>query len=617
MDRSTRSNRNSIGGIWYGALLFLLLLVLPAAFLGTREWSALNEERDAAIARLPEEVEDSADRLIAAVKERVNLLIEAEEQRPFWHYRLSFHPPSASTDELNLIDSPLIEELPPVGVLGYFSRTKAPNGNDSMQLFCGLNKDAEQRAELSALLERFDSEIFPGKPEERQARGFRFVLLSLRSKLNATFERVPFIQTAINLSSEEDREVLNAQLKTFRGLEDKTLEVETPSLVLKSFLNESGEQRIVATRTVTIYPSTDIEDLPEWLAETEGSVKIEQGFFIDPQWLFFDLPDQIAKTSLQANIFFRRARALTNKQEDFIYTARSLSESLEVDVVETSIDDNADKLVFLSKPPQTERYFKKRRESFLVSTLLLAASLGTGLFLLLRAVREGVNQASRTRNFVAAVGHELRTPVTALRLYSEMLTDGWASDETKRAEYHERILRESQRLELLIDRVMQKSRLETSGAKPIVTQLPGLVDEIVASQIDTREDISLEMNTAPISALADPEGVRSILENLIDNARKYAHCTKNTPVEIYVGVQNGSPFFTVSDRGPGISNQDRGLIFDAFYRSGDEERRSAKGIGLGLHLASLHANAMGATISVSDRHGGGSVFSVLFEAAAS
>ena len=117
--------------------------------------------------------------------------------------------------------------------------------------------------------------------------------------------------------------------------------------------------------------------------------------------------------------------------------------------------------------------------------------------------------------------------------------------------------------------------------------------------------------------IAVKQGEVDKLENLIDNARKYAHCTKNTPVEIYVGVQNGSPFFTVSDRGPGISNQDRGLIFDAFYRSGDEERRSAKGIGLGLHLASLHANAMGATISVSDRHGGGSVFSVLFEATAS
>ena len=176
MDRSTRSNRNSIGGIWYGALLFLLLLALPAAFLGTREWKALNEERDAAIARLPEEVEDSAERLITAVKERIDLLIEAEEQRPFWHYRLSFHPPSASTDELNLIDSPLIEEVPPVGILGYFSRTKTPGVNDSMQLFFGLNTDAAQRTELSALLERSDSEIFPREPEERQARGINLML---------------------------------------------------------------------------------------------------------------------------------------------------------------------------------------------------------------------------------------------------------------------------------------------------------------------------------------------------------------------------------------------------------------------------------------------------------
>jgi two-component system OmpR family sensor kinase len=196
-----------------------------------------------------------------------------------------------------------------------------------------------------------------------------------------------------------------------------------------------------------------------------------------------------------------------------------------------------------------------------------------------------------------------------------MLTEGWASDEAKRKEYHERILRESQRLELLIDRVMQKSRLETSGSKPIPTNLQALVEEIVDSQSDMKEDISLKKSSPPPNALTDPEGVRSILENLIENARKYAYCSSKSPVEVYVGSQNGQPMLTVSDRGPGISSEDRALIFDAFYRSGNEERRSAKGVGLGLHLASLHANAMGAEIAVNERSGGGAVFTVLFERA--
>ena len=615
MDRSKYSKRESAEGLWYGALLFLLLLVLPAAFLGIREWRALNEERDSTIAQLPEEIADSADRLVVAVKERVSLLIEAEERRPFWHYRDWFHPTSAPADELNLIASPLLEEVTPTGILGHFSRTRAPSTDNTMQLFLGLNGDAEQGAELLAFLEKADSKIFPKEAEERQARGIKSLFFHLSSKINATIEEHPLTQTAINISSERDREILNEHLKTFNGLEDKTLEIEKPPFVLKSFIDESGEQQVIATRTVIVHPNLEIEDLPEHLAGIKDTVRVEQGFFFDPQWLFFDMPEQIAKTSLQANIFFRRVRILENKREDFIYTTRSLSEHLNVDVSNEPIDEFADRLVFLSKTRLIDRHFKKRKDSFLLSMLLLSASLGTGLFLLLRAVREGVHRASRTRNFVAAVGHELRTPITALRLYSEMLTDGWASDEAKRNEYHGRILKESQRLELLVDRVMQKSRLETSGAKPIATDLRVLVEEIVTSLSDVRDDISLQMSDLHVSGLTDPEGVRSILENLIDNARKYAGSSSKSPVEVYVGSQNGRPILSVSDRGPGISNQDRTLIFDAFYRPGDEERRSAKGIGLGLHLASLHSNAMGASITVDNRPGGGAIFTVSFESA--
>ena len=87
-------------------------------------------------------------------------------------------------------------------------------------------------------------------------------------------------------------------------------------------------------------------------------------------------------------------------------------------------------------------------------------------------------------------------------------------------------------------------------------------------------------------------------------------------MEVSLSVKDGLPHLTVSDRGPGVPEEERVRLFDAFYRSGDEERRSAKGIGLGLHLAALHANAMGAALEVLDRPGGGAVFSVRFKRAA-
>ena len=111
--------------------------------------------------------------------------------------------------------------------------------------------------------------------------------------------------------------------------------------------------------------------------------------------------------------------------------------------------------------------------------------------------------------------------------------------------------------------------------------------------------------------------MRSILENLVENSRKYARSSPEEPVEVNLTEEDGLPHLAVSDRGPGVPEEERVRIFDAFYRSGNEERRSAKGIGLGLHLAALHANAMGAELEVLGRSGGGAVFSVQFRRASS
>jgi len=164
---------------------------------------------------------------------------------------------------------------------------------------------------------------------------------------------------------------------------------------------------------------------------------------------------------------------------------------------------------------------------------------------------------------------------------------------------------------------MRKTRLETTEIEPLSTDISQLVAQISASLREGRDDIEVVADPNTPRAFTDPEGVRSILENLVDNARKYAKSAPDNPIEVCVREVDGSPTLEVSDRGPGVPAAERELLFDAFYRSGDEERRSAQGIGLGLHLAALHASAMGARIKVEDRSGGGAVFSVRFKPARS
>jgi signal transduction histidine kinase len=116
-----------------------------------------------------------------------------------------------------------------------------------------------------------------------------------------------------------------------------------------------------------------------------------------------------------------------------------------------------------------------------------------------------------------------------------------------------------------------------------------------------------------------PEGVRSIVTNLVENARKYAPVKRDVadaePIVVRTQVLAGMAVLDVMDRGPGIPHAERTKIFQAFYRVGNETTRTARGTGLGLHLVMLQTTAMGARVGVLDRKGGGTVFRVTFQSA--
>jgi signal transduction histidine kinase len=115
-----------------------------------------------------------------------------------------------------------------------------------------------------------------------------------------------------------------------------------------------------------------------------------------------------------------------------------------------------------------------------------------------------------------------------------------------------------------------------------------------------------------------PEGVRSIVTNLVENARKYAPVrpevpATSEPIQVATLVAESRPVLEVRDRGPGIPREERSRIFDAFYRAGNESTRTTKGTGLGLHLVALHCQTMNARVQALDRSGGGTIFRVTFE----
>jgi two-component system, OmpR family, phosphate regulon sensor histidine kinase PhoR len=220
---------------------------------------------------------------------------------------------------------------------------------------------------------------------------------------------------------------------------------------------------------------------------------------------------------------------------------------------------------------------------------------------------------SMRRDFVANVSHELRTPVTAIRSAAETLIDGAASDPAAAHSFIGIIDRNAQRLQSLVEDLLDLSRIEARGfrlsfeaieLKPIFSQVVGLFRERAS-----KKNVSIEerlVGELP-RVRADRRALEHVLTNLIDNAVKY--CGAGTYVRLSVAVSADVVTVSVADNGPGIDERHLPRVFERFYRVDAGRSREVGGTGLGLSIVKHLVEAMGGTVSVESKLGSGTTFS--------
>jgi signal transduction histidine kinase len=213
-----------------------------------------------------------------------------------------------------------------------------------------------------------------------------------------------------------------------------------------------------------------------------------------------------------------------------------------------------------------------------------------------------VDLSERRIRFVSAVTHELRTPLTSLRLYLDMLTSGMVTDETQKAQYLTTLSHESNRLNQLIENVLDFAKLEKRAVAVQKQPVPvaDLIDhcrETWAERLaaDGKELVAVSTVPSGQSVTADPRIAQQILGNLIDNARKYSPGAADPRVWLWVKPSGRRVAFEVEDRGPGIPAAERTSIFRAFRRGGTSG--ATGGAGLGLALAKQWAESLGGTLT--------------------
>jgi len=233
----------------------------------------------------------------------------------------------------------------------------------------------------------------------------------------------------------------------------------------------------------------------------------------------------------------------------------------------------------------------------------IAVVLVGGFYLMYRFGAGQMRLARQQQDFVSAVSHELKTPLTSIRMYGEMLKSGWA-DEAKRQTYYDYIHSESERLSRLIENVLQLARLTRNSQRfdPKAVTVAELVDVArskVATQVERAGFALVVRNETPdgTSVVVDVDCAAQIFINLVDNALKFSANAAIKKVEI-AGRRNsdGSVLLTVRDYGPGVPKAQLKKIFELFYRAENELTRETVGTGIGLALVRQLATAMGARV---------------------
>lgn len=250
----------------------------------------------------------------------------------------------------------------------------------------------------------------------------------------------------------------------------------------------------------------------------------------------------------------------------------------------------------------------------LLIALALAAILAGG-YLVAADTRRQLDLARKKTDFVSNVSHELKTPLTSIRMFAELLADNRVSDPEKRSRYLRIIAGESERLTRLVNNVLDFARLEkkhkTYDMRPM--DLIPLVDRVCESEsvrlqeAGFRVGVSCELGSCPVRC--DADAIAQVLVNLLSNAEKYSNGAKE--VDVVVEEEKGPPSFArimFLDRGAGVRAGLEEKIFEAFYRADDSLASGVQGSGLGLTLARRIARDHGGDITCRQRSGGGSIF---------
>lgn len=533
-------------------------------------------------------------------------VLAAESARPYFHYQ-PFHAAERAYSAMLgpvepgevLVPSPLLTRVPPfvrlhfeVGPDGQVTSPQAPDGNlrDLAESEYVAADDVIAAEALRLMLAEL---LQAGEPERMVAGALVDSDVDPDRRLRqetaaaAQLAEAPMQQRSSSDPARSDGSA--AGVRDFAEVDDSP-RTRQPAEENLGRVPEARSRRAPATKTAVEQPEVVLGPLSaSWLGGEElvlmrevrvGETTLRQGVWLDwpslHQWLLMQVGDLVPGATLRSGAAEARSLAV-------------IPAVIEVPAAGTVRAE-------LASPLGVVLVLTWAAALMAVVAIGVVLRLATGL-------------AERRGRFVSAVTHELRTPMTSVRLYADLLASDAARDSERRDRFIGTLREESARLARIIENVLAYARLgRTNGDGHVDTRLPTvgeLVEQAVGEQAIALADAGLAVNSEMGEGVgervldADGDAAVRILGNLIENACKYAHSGERAEVGLVVRCDRGMAHFTVRDWGPGVPRRDQRRIFEAFHRAPRDELRE-NGLGLGLSLGRGLARQMGGTLVLDE-----------------
>jgi signal transduction histidine kinase len=633
-------------------LIFCVALSVPLAYVVFRTYRGLEQEEVG-------ELRYFAETLFDKMEEELASLILKEEGRAIDEYRHNYQPPDQVRDFESMSGASLFEPSPKSYILGYLQNN--PDGSFQTPLVkrqeniapgqarvIGQLKDVNEAFNLkrTTVPEKVETEPaeIPEKVEKERAPSFasRYLDVSRSQKQKAYLgqekKRVEEITAdkAFSLAQRGDVKVQREERQEAWTEIDQHSASDAIDQTGGGFNGQKG--LVIQEELHQAEPSSDLQYIRPSAEAEKLQVEIDpmQSVFINDSQVFvfrrIVINNQVYRQGfvIMVNEFLSHLAG-----EYFVNQPMARFTNLRLRVLDQGREVTAVQAGAVAGDPSfsLNRAFPRpfsflragltceeiprsaSRGTLNIMTVVLAAIILMGLFAIYQSARAVVDLSERRSSFVSSVTHEVKTPLTNIRMYIEMLEQGIARDHEREQEYFRVLGSESARLSRLINNVLEFSKLEKKQRH--VDLQEGTFEEVIQEVQDVmheklrQEGFALKVKLEDVRPFPyDREVMIQVLINLIENSMKFGKASSTREITLWVRGEGDSTKISVSDTGPGIPHYALKKVFDDFYRVESSLTQTTRGTGIGLALVKRFILAMGGSVTATNNDGPGCTITI-------